>query len=304
MAARFRWLPLSLLVTFGLLALLAVGCTPASSPIRARLTLAGEPAIGKPVVFTLDITSSEPITDVKANIMLPAGVETLSGATEWTIPSVEVGQHYVFSTTAQVVENGYHVIYSGAYKESYYQGQLTARHGGGDGLHIIVEDDDTWVSKSPPENTWKPSGSGGAILNRPELIDSTLALSDRIAADRTVDVIFTVTPRVDLINAEVGFTGVEGGVQLDNPVVTSAGENTMALYVLPDTVRVPPKNTRWAGSMRQGQTYEFRMTLHVTDNGQSELYAWVDERDLEDGHTIVATVKRLDLQYYIPRWAR
>ncbi len=176
MLARFRWFSLFLATTLGLLVLLAVGCTPASSPIRARLTLAGKPAIGKPVVFTLDITSSEPITDVNAYITLPAGVEALSGATEWTIPSVEFGQHYVFSTTAQVVENGYHVIYSGGYKESYYQGQLVERHAGGDSFHIIVKGDDTWVSKSPPENTWEGSGHGGISPAEAELVDTRLTL--------------------------------------------------------------------------------------------------------------------------------
>ena len=301
MRACYRWFSLFLAVTFGLLALLAVACTPPSSPIRAKLEMEGEPTLGKPFTLTLVLDGHAsypyPIHNVHAGINVPEGIEVLSGAETGNLRCLEKETEYVFSTFARVMRNGYFMIPGFAQMPSEPSTAV-------DYLHIIVEDDDTWVSKSPPKNTWKPSGSGGAILNRPELIDSTLALSDRIAADRTVDVIFTVTPQVDLVNVEVGFTGVEGGVQLDNPVVTSTGENTMALYVLPDTVRVPPKNTRWAGSMRQGQTYEFRMTLHVTDNGQSELYAWVDERDLEDGHTIVATVKRLDLQYYIPRWAR
>lgn len=301
MLARFRWLPLFLVVTFGLLALLAVACTPPSSPIRARLQMEGEPALGKPFTLTLVLDGHAsypyPIENVHAGINVPEGIEVLSGATDWQLARLEKGTEYVFSTSAQVMRNGYFMIPGFAQMPSEPSTAV-------DYLHIIVEGDDTWVSKSPPENTWKPSGSGGAILNRPELIDSTLALSDQIAADRTVDVIFTVTPQIDLSNVEVGFTGVEGGVQLDNPVVTSTGENTMAVYVLPEAARVPSKNTRWAGSMRQGQTYQFRMTLHVTDNGHSELYAWVDERDPGDGHTLVATVKRLDLQFYIPRWAR
>jgi len=301
MLARFRWLPLFLVVTFGLLALLAVACTPPSSPIRARLQMEGEPALGKPFTLTLVLDGHAsypyPIENVHAGINVPEGIEVLSGATDWQLARLEKGTEYVFSTSAQVMRNGYFMIPGFAQMPSEPSTAV-------DYLYIIVEGDDTWVSKSPPENTWKPSGSGGAILNRPELIDSTLALSDQIAADRTVDVIFTVTPQIDLSNVEVGFTGVEGGVQLDNPVVTSTGENTMAVYVLPEAARVPSKNTRWAGSMRQGQTYQFRMTLHVTDNGHSELYAWVDERDPGDGHTLVATVKRLDLQFYIPRWAR
>jgi hypothetical protein len=303
MLARFRWLPLSLLVTFGLLALLAVACTQPSSPIRARLTLAGEPAIGKPVVFTVDITSSEPITDVKANIMLPAGVETLSGATEWTIPSIEVGQHYVFSTTAQVVENGYYVIYSGGYKESYYQGKLTARHGGGDSLHIIVEGDDTWVSKSPPENTWRSTGSIGASPERPELVDTELKLSGPLAAEGLIEVTYTVTPRIDLTNVEVGLDGFLGGLSVASPQISTSGETTMTLLVVPEALEFS-RSTRWVGVMQQGQTYTFRITLDVTDNGSNELYAWVNERDPTDGHTVVGKVDKLDLQYYRPRWAR
>lgn len=301
MLARFRWFPLSLLVTFGLLALLAVACTQASSPIRAKLEMEGKPALGEPFTLTLVLDRHAnypmPIDNVHAGINVPDGIEVLSGATDWQLARLENDKEYTFSTSIRAMRNGYFMIPGFAQMPSEPSTAV-------DYLHIIVEGDDTWVSKSPPESTWKPSGSGGAILNRPELIISTLALSDQIAADRTVDVIFTVTPQIDLTNVEVGFTGVEGGVQLDNPVVISTGENTMVLYVLPDTVRVPPKNTRWAGSMRQGQTYEFRMTLHVTDNGQSELYAWVDERDPGDGHTLVATVEKLDLQYYIPRWAQ
>lgn len=304
MLARFRWFPLSLLVTFGLLALLAVACTQPSSPIRARLTLAGEPAIGKPVVFTVDITSSEPITDVKANIMLPAGVETLSGATEWTIPSIEVGQHYVFSTTAQVVENGYYVIYSGGYKESYYQGQLTARHGGGDSLHIIVEGDDTWVSKSPPENTWKISNGAGASPEKPELVDTELKLSGPLTADGLTEVTYAVAPHVDLANVEVGFSGFNGGLSTGNPQVSTNGENIMSFFSIPEEAQAFDRSMKWVGTLREGQTYTFSITLDVTDNGSSVLGAWVNERDPTDGHTVVGKLDMLDLQFYVPRWAR
>ncbi|MBE2232362.1 MAG: hypothetical protein IAE85_02605 [Anaerolinea sp.] len=304
MLARFRWLSLFLAVTFGLLALLAVGCTPASSPIRARLTLAGEPAIGKPVVFTLDITSSEPITDVKANIMLPAGVETLSGATEWTIPSVEVGQHYVFSTTAQVVENGYYVIYSGGYKESYYQGQLTTRHGGGDSFHIIVEGDDTWVSKSPPENTWKSASSLGAYPEKPELVDTELKLSGPLTADGLTEVTYAVAPHIDLTNVEVGFGGFNGGLSTGNPRISANGENIMSFFSIPEEAQAFDRSMRWVGTLSEGQTYTFRITLDVADNGSNQLYAWVNERDPTDGHTVVGKLDMLDLQFYIPRWAR
>ncbi len=56
--------------------------------------------------------------------------------------------------------------------------------------------------------------------------------------------------------------------------------------------------------MSQGQAYTFRMTLQVSGNGERPLIAWINERDPTDGHTIIGKTDELDLQFYIPRWAR
>lgn len=303
MLARTRWLSLSLMVAFGLLVLLASACTPASSPIQAKVDMEGEPAVGIPFVLTLDVSSREPLTDVHALFSLPEGVEAL-GTTEWVIPELQPNEHKVFTATAQVTGDGYYIIGGSGVRKWFRDGQLVQQYGGGETLHVIVEGDDTWVSKRPPENTWKGTTALDVIPVQPELVDTSLNLADRLTADGPVEVVYTVTPRVDLANVTVGFAGTEGGIATDDAQVTTTGENHMAPYALSEEAKALAKTTRWEGSMAQGQTYIFRVTLHVSDNGERPLTAWVNERDPTNGQTIIGRADSLDLQFYVPRWAR
>ena len=303
MLARIRWLPLSLLVAFGMLALLAVACTPASSPLQGKLNIQGEPMVGKPFVLTLDISSHEPLTDVYALFSLPEGIEALD-TTDWVIPHLQPNEHKIFTTTAQVTGDGYYIIDGSGVRKWYRDGQLVQQYGGGERFHVIVEGDDTWVSKRRPDNTWEGDGYGGVVPVQSELVDTQLALSEPLTADGEVEVVYTVTPRVDLANVLVGFAGLRGGATMDNPQVATAGENTMVAYPVSEEVKVPDKTTRWEGSISKGQTYIFTMTLTVSDNGNRQLIAWVEERDPEDYHTVIGKTDILDLEYYIPRWAR
>ena len=296
MLARIRWLPLTLLVAFGLLTLLAVACTPASSPIQSKLSMQGEPVVGKPFVLVLDISSNHPFSDVHAGINIPEGIESVDGRAEWQISQLEASSHYVFSTTAQVARDGYFTIPGYA--------QALGEVDSVDYLHIIVKGDDTWVSKRPPEDTWTIVNGLGASDEKPQLLQTELTMDGLLTADGLTEVSYSVTPQVDLANVDVGFVGFVGGLSVGNPQVTTAGENAMTLFAIAEEAREFDRTIRWDGAMKAGQTYTFSISLDVTDNGSSGLYAWVNERDLNDGHTIIGKLDKLDLQFYNPRWAR
>lgn len=303
MLARFRWLSLTLLIAFSMLVLLAVACTPASSPIQSRLSIQGEPALGIPFVLTLDISSQEPLTDVHALFTLPEGVEA-PGTTEWVIPELQPNEHKVFTATAQVAGDGYYIIGGSGVRKWFRGGQLVQQYGGGETLHVIVEGDDTWVSKRPPENTWTIISGLGASNEKAQLLQTELTMAGPLTAESLTEVFYSVTPQVDLANVEVGFIGFVGGLSVGNPQVTTAGENAMTLFAIPEEAKELDRTTRWNGVMKAGQTYTFSISLDVSDNGSSGLYAWVNERDPYDGHTIIGKLDKLDLQFYIPRWAR
>ncbi len=305
MLARIRWLPLPLLVAFGMLALLAVACSSSRSEITARLDIDGEPELGQPFTLTLEIASALPYTNVNAQITLPEGIEVVGDAPRWKLAAVQPSERYKFVTQAQVMENNYYeILGSGWVTHTYPDGTTSTPAADADYLYVIVEGDDTWVSKRPPENTWKGSGYGGVTPVKSELVDTRLALSDHLEANRPVEVVYTVTPRVDLANVIVGFSGVDGGARMDDPQVTTTGENTMMPLALSEETRALDMTTRWEGSMAQGQTYTFRVTLHISDNGERQMTAWVDERYPIDGHTVIGKPDVLDFQFYIPRWAR
>lgn len=300
MLARFRWLSLSLLVTCALLALLATACSQASSPLRARLKIDGEPVLGRPVTLTLVLDRRAsypyPIDDVHAGIGNPEGIEVLSGTTDWQLTDFGVEKKYALSASVKILRDGYFKIPGFA--------QSQGQPGAVDYLHIIVEGDDTWVSKRPPENTWTIINGLGASNEKTQLLQTELTMAGPLTAEGLTEVFYSVTPQVDLANVEVGFIGFVGGLSVGNPQVTTAGENAMTLFAIPEEARELDRTTMWNGVMKAGQTYTFSISLDVSDNGSSGLYAWVNERDLNDGHTIIGKLDKLDLQFYAPRWAR
>ncbi|HEX9897136.1 MAG TPA: hypothetical protein VGA85_05720 [Dehalococcoidales bacterium] len=147
---KFLTVWLSILMVFTLL-LPGCGCSP-SPNIRATLEFSELPILGKEVeltaTFTLNGTVYQKASDVKAEIVLPEGIEKVDGDLQFQGDFL-LGQTYEIKVIVKTVKIG---LWSVEAKAFWFPGVDCL--GGTKELWVNVTENDATVSNRPP----KPSG--------------------------------------------------------------------------------------------------------------------------------------------------
>lgn len=298
-----RWLTAAAVAAGLCTLLLAAGCTARSSapssPMTGSFKLEGRPALGQPFTLQLELRTSMAFTDVAVSFILPTGVELLSTPGEWRV-DMELDQTYVFTATARVLKDGYHIL-SGIGRKDFASGGYFT---GGERIHVLVEGEDTWFSHDPPPNHWESahsSASGGLPL-QPELIQTRLYLSGTLALNQPVDVVFEVIPQVDLHNGTIGIVTPIGGMRNWNPRIETNDTALASSF----TFSTRDGAYYWNGPLKQNQRYSFVVTLEPTAGGEGLVRAGIDETGSVDSvsRPVIATSQALTLTLYSPSLAR
>lgn len=260
--------------------------------IGADFSLTGTPTLGNVVTLTLTIASKYDSPSTTMQIYLPVEMTQVGGTLEWH-GSLKAGETRQMTTQARVVQNGYFTV-SGWAQADY---PPSMRLGGGNSLHLVVEDQDAWVSREPPKNNWTPSNAALPGEQNPHLIQSQFFLSGTLVLDRIAHLIYEITPLVNLHDAEIVVilpkTGVEVAEAIGPPGSTQYrpyGRDINALGY-----RAP--------TLSGGQKITVVVTIRTVATGEGHIYAWT--RGLQDDGTRVVQWQELRrVQVYTPRAAR
>lgn len=275
------------------------------SPLSGALRLSGEPAVNKPFTLTVDLVARQPYTNLMAMVTLPNGIEPVGGPTEWLVPVVEPDQHYVFTTTAQVSENGYYKIWGGGeHEDRLPDGKLAGGVKDGETVYLIVEGDNAWFSNRPPVNTWvRPrQGTTQPLSLNAELLEVELSVSEAPQLNKPVEVIYRIKPLTDLLYSQVGLATFSGGMRARDARVVTQGE--ASLQQRASEIEGSEGVFYWNGAMTKYQTYEFRVTLEAIDNGEGQVLAWIQEVSPKDGHALITRSDVLNLNLFMYQRAR
>jgi len=174
---RLLWLAISVSLVFSLL---AAGCaktvstpgsktegqtpvyTATSAPgpdIRVTLSLSGPPMLGQPVQLTATFALAEGIksaANVTARVILPGGLELVSGKLTWQGDMV-LGTEYKIAATIRAVETGDWMIEARASYRMTDRGRVIGVLGGTKYLWALVYTDNATVSDRPTQPTEAPA---------------------------------------------------------------------------------------------------------------------------------------------------
>jgi hypothetical protein len=283
-----------LLLALALLLLLS-GClegpplhTAPRPPIEVDLSMEGSPALGKEVNLTVKVKPHVDIPNITVWISLPSEMEGVSGEMRWQgdLRKEETKQ---LKVTARTVKDGYYKIWGGAQAKLPY-GFFRE----GDVLYLLVEGSEAGVGKRPPKNNWVPNNVGIGGPHNSHLARARLYLTEEIALEKETELIYEITPSIDLSNVSIGFilpkaglsvTKVEGPSQVSLSRRSGEWEGVLS----------------WEGAMARGEKVVIKVRIKPITTGEGVLEAYMEAR--QKGKIIVSRSDSIKVKLYTPRMA-
>ncbi len=232
-----------------------------SVPVEVALGFSDSPILNREVGLVFTVSPRVAVAEAKIEFQLPDGIEWVSGDTKWT-GSLVANETKEFALVTRSVTTGDWVVSASVAnkKSPNDQWEKTAT------VYVTVTDIGAKVSAtttptgpSDPRSTAEPS-------SKPSVpVDAALSFSDSPILNREVALVFTVSPRIAITEAEVEFH-------------------------LPEGIELVSGDTKWRGSLTANETKDFSILIKVIAVGDWEVSASVTEERHSDSWARKATV--------------
>ncbi|MCH7745349.1 MAG: hypothetical protein IIC84_04665 [Chloroflexi bacterium] len=257
-------------------------------PIDMELTFADTPDLGREVQLVLKVTPHLDIPDAVVTFELPEGIEAVAGDIRWAAPLFATGETREFTLTVKAIS-------AGDWKISAHVGNVRRSIGRRAFIYVSVTESGTTVSDTPaPQPIVTCCGLLGKDVDLPAKVE--LTLSAPIDLGREAQLIFTVTPLIDVAEAKVLFRLPREFKTLDEKrevrlIGGAVAANETRVYTLTVKVVDTGEDAELTASFRDTQNTEF-YAAELT-----EIYVNVTEKK---GRIIIDEIDILNQNLAVP----
>jgi hypothetical protein len=171
--------------------------TPPMSPLMAEFTMSGKPALNRTVNITFSFSSSEDTPNTIAEVILPEGIEYISGNITWE-GFLSENETITLKASIKAVKTGQFTLKAsatGGYKGSYYYGDI-------DYLYLNVKNNTGTVTDMKPI-----SGDGGIEKTQTDSNISEESSEDEVkitySSIEEINDMMPIHTTIDISDAEV-----------------------------------------------------------------------------------------------------
>jgi DNA-binding transcriptional ArsR family regulator len=264
--------------------------TQASSLIKETppliVSLSSSPfSTEKTAELTLTITSNinKILPNVTAGIILPDGIELVSGNINWS-GDIPANGSVKLNVVIKAAKKGEWVV------KAYVKTMIdVAPYYTEDKLYIIACEN-VEVSKYPPESEddWYEKGVAIAIplATNNKMINSTVSFSSLPELNKEVTLTYTLVPSIDLPAEQTYITLIypSKGFELISVEFPSGGEKYQSAGQL-----------TWKGGVRKGEVFQIKAVIKPIKTGLGYIYGHLSVNP--DGKTITAQISDVALLY-------
>ena len=262
-----------------------------SSGMEVELSISNAPALNETAELTCVVTSVRDAKNSTVRIELPEGFILVSGDFTWAgdiiVPEEEKLKHprppsdcsgpecnrlwreyeypkgrVEFSAVVKAVKVGHWNISARARGEGIPGGGI-------DRIYISVFEDKATVSDSPPKNNWISGGGGGGAVNG-DKISANLSLSALPMLNKEVDLVFMVTPLVDLSDARINLAIPRKGMEIVE-IKPASKPSIPSEFSHPSGLDVSGHGLSWRGDIAKNETIRIEAVVKSLVTGKGNI---------------------------------
>ncbi len=251
------------------------------APMDVNLSVSGIPSLNTvtKLMFTVTPLTDAPNTTVR--ILLPDEFVLVAGDLFWN-GDLTKNETILLNTSVKAVKMGDYVIKASAISNGHWT------FGKFDSLYISVFETTATVSDKAPINNWV-SKSAIPLSQNSDEISANLSLSSLPLLNKEVGLVFTVTPLIDISNAQVDIVLPEKGLEIVE-IKPPSKPSIPTEFMDPSGLNVFEKQLTWKGDIAKNETIRIEIVVKSTVTGRGYIYGSMCATR-HDGVLMVKTVQ-------------
>lgn len=251
------------------------------APMDVNLSVSGIPSLNTVVKLEFTATPQTNAPNTTVQILLPDEFVLVAGDLFWNGDLIK-NETILLNTSVKAVEVGDYVIKASAISDGSWT------FGKSDSLYISVFETTATVSDEAPINNWVNKAAIPLSHNSDE-ISANLSLSSLPLLNKEVGLVFTVTPLIDISNAQVNIVLPEKGLEIVE-IKPPSKSSIPSEFTHPSGLDVLGNQLTWKGDIAINETLLIEVVVKSTVTGRGYIYGSVCATR-HDGVLMVKTVQ-------------